>query len=188
MIPIDDTSDNQNLGEILALVAKHDQNAFQRLYRETSGHLYGVLLRMLKHEELAEDVLQETFVKIWRSAHAFSAGKGRPLTWMTSIARHHALDVLRSNTAALRRDSDYAFETDAQSGTSRIEEHLIDSQLLAICLQRIEEPARDCVIKAYCEGYTHSELSRHSGAAPGTVKSWIRRALEKLRECVNELS
>ncbi|OED43494.1 hypothetical protein AB833_03615 [Chromatiales bacterium (ex Bugula neritina AB1)] len=175
---------------LLEQVGRGDTAAFRALYNQTSGQLFAVLLRILKQESLAEDALQESFMRVWNSASRYSEELGRPLTWMTSIARYHALDVLRANNASARRDSHYAAETDRLQELNQrsILLELEHTDVLSRCLDRIDEDARNCVIRAYCEGYTHEELSNLNGTPLGTVKSWIRRALLSLRGCIDELS
>ncbi len=181
---------DDDLAEIIALVGSKNQAAFQRLYLQTSAHLFGVLLRILKHEPAAEDALQETFMKIWRSADSYNPSLGRPFTWMTSIARYHALDVLRSTNASRARDVNYTVDTERLAEFPQQDNRIdiADAQLLSICLDRIDPRARQCVIEAYCEGYTHEELSLRRDTPLGTVKSWIRRALSTLKECIDDLS
>lgn len=162
----------------------------QQLYRKTSSQLYGVLLRMLKDNEVAADALQETYIKIWNRADSYNRELGRPITWMTSIARYHALDILRSRSATRERDINYAqstgsFDIDWQRTP---ENDWGNTDVLSHCLERIEPNAREVLIRAYCEGYTHNELSVQTQTAIGTVKSWIRRSLITLKECVDELS
>ena len=178
------------MAELLALVAVKDQIALQQLYRLTSAHLYGVLLRILKNGPTAEDALQDTFIKIWNKAVGYRESKGLPLTWMTSIARYHALDILRAENSARQRDARYAVDGSGYSNTAMIspENDVMNSQLITECLQRLEPNAREMVINAYCGGYTQEELSQRSNTPLGTVKSWIRRSLISLKECIDELS
>lgn len=176
------------LAELLARVAHSDQAAFQSVYQLASPIVYGVLLRMFKYESHADDALQETFLKIWEKAASYDQSQGKPLTWMTSIARYHALDVLRSRQSRLSRDTEYAAEhQQVMETTQNLYSQVDDGQLLSICLERLEPEARDCVIHAYCGGYTHDEISVLTGRALGTVKSWIKRSLKSLRECIDEL-
>lgn len=180
--------DDSDLVELLEMVGRQNRVAFQQLYRQTSAHLFGVLLRMLPHRPAAEDALQETYMKIWRGAGSYRSSQGRPFTWMTSIARYHALDVLRATNASKLRDVQYAAETTEfpEHQDNRID--IADEQLLSICLDRVDPRARQSVIEAYCEGYTHEELSARREVPLGTVKSWVRRALSTLKECIDELS
>lgn len=167
-----------------------DQIALQQLYRLTSAHLFGVLLRMLRNSQAAEDALQDTFIKIWNKADNYRESEGLPLTWMTSIARYHALDIIRSENSARQRDSRYAQDGTYNSSTAMLslEKDIMNSQLMTKCLQRLEPNARGMIIDAYCCGYTQAELSQRSNTPLGTVKSWIRRSLISLKECIDELS
>lgn len=185
----DSASRDAELGQLLSRVADSDQQAFQRLYKLASPVVYGVLLRMFNHDYMAEDALQETFVRIWQKADTYDHSQGKPLTWMTSIARYHALDVLRSQSSRSARDTDYAIESERCNDTLQtLHNQIDDGQLLSICLERLEPEARNCVIHAFCGGYSHQELSDITGRALGTVKSWIKRSLSSLKACINELS
>ena len=173
------------LSELLILVAHKDRVALQRLYRKTSAHLFGVLLRILGNKASAEDALQETYLKIWNKAGSYNEPSGRPITWMTSIARYHALDTLRSEKASRNRDSLYAVENEAEA---LVDIDIGANDVLNKCLHREDPAISQLLMQAYCEGYTHEELSHKAGKPLGTVKSWIRRALLSLKECINELS
>jgi RNA polymerase sigma-70 factor (ECF subfamily) len=180
---------DRELIELLAEVARSDRRAFHALYQKTAPQIYAVLLRMFQTDAEAEDALQETFVKIWKSAANYEPQQGRPLSWMISIARYHALDVLRSQGSRGKRDRDYASHHDRSDDIFySLDAQVADDQLLSICLERLEPGARECLVNAYCAGYTHQELSDNTGVALGTVKSWIKRSLRALRECINELS
>lgn len=182
-------SGSTQLVELLALVAIKDQLALQQLYRLTSAHLFGILLRILKSNAAAEDALQDIYIKIWSKAASYRETTGLPMTWMTSIARYHALDIIRSNHSTRQRDSRYAVDNEISSMhmiTPEIEH--INSELLSTCLGRLEPHVQELVIDAYCGGYTHEELSDRTSNPLGTVKSWIRRALSSLKECIDELS
>jgi len=144
---------------------------------------------MFKYEAPAHDALQEAFLRVWEKAGSYNRSQGKPLTWITSIARYHALDVLRSRRSTVSRDSDYGSELARAAETAQsMESQLVEGQLLSLCLERLDPGARECVAHAYCGGYTHREISEITGRALGTVKSWIKRSLISLRECIDELS
>jgi len=149
-----------------------------------------VLLRILKIETIAEDALQETYVKIWNNAHTYKQELGAPITWMNSVARYHALDLLRRRQTREDLENEYVPEFPLHE---ILTPHLLDDQLasrevLLVCLDRLEENVQSCIVKAYCEGYSQQELSQQKKAPLGTVKSWIRRGLLALKECIDELS
>ncbi len=178
------------LERLLVLCAEGDESAFSMLYQRTSAHLYAVLLRILKIDSIAEEALQETYVKIWNNAHSYKKALGAPITWMNSVARYHALDLLRRRQTREDLESEYVPDYPAPEFISQ---HLLDDQLasreiLTVCLDRLDDGARSCIVKAYCEGYSQEELSQQNKAPLGTVKSWIRRGLLALKECIDELS
>ena len=175
---------------LLEACAQRHEAAFEELYGLCSTQLYGVLLRILKIEAIAEDALQESFVKIWENAGSYSSEAGAPMAWMSSIARNQGLDVLRRRGRRERHEStDMVSLIDATPDAAKsLHEMSEDAQLLLQCLDRLPERARDCIVRAYCEGYSHEELSEASGTPLGTIKSWIRRGLISLRRCVDELA
>ncbi|MFK7855015.1 MAG: sigma-70 family RNA polymerase sigma factor [Granulosicoccus sp.] len=181
---------NEQLIALLERSASGDQFAFRELYEHCSPQLFGVLLRIVKQHALAEEALQEVFVRIWQRSKQYESDKGEPVVWMTSIARYHAIDVLRKRKLREAKesslspvDSDIIPESDV-----RPMELLLDQQLaLTHCLDRLEEKPRECVIRAYCEGYTADELGVMLEKPVGTVKSWIRRSLLSLKECLDGL-
>lgn len=166
-----------------------DQDAFSLLYRATSPQIFGVLLGMLKNRAMAEDALQETFVKLWNNASAYNNNKGEPLTWMISIARYRALDLLRKHKTKNKYEDLFSVESEYLSSATHYDSAPTDNTKdLDRCLDRLQKHARQSIVMAYCEGYTHEELSLRLDAPIGTVKSWIRRSLKRLQECMYELS
>jgi len=187
---IDENERRLRLRALLAQCAERQEPALAELYELVSAQLFGVLMRILKVETLAEEALQEAFVKIWNNAYRYTPELGTPLTWMTSIARHQALDVLRRRSVREDHESAQlpaAIEAAADSAKSQ-QSISDDAEALLRCLDRLEPGARDCIVKAYCEGYSHDELSAAHDTPLGTVKSWIRRGLMSLRSCLDELS
>ena len=189
-LPPEESERNARLVELLGRCADRHEAAFEELYRDCAAQLNGVLLRILKIEAVAEEALQESFVKIWLNAGRYSPQAGAPMTWMSSIARHQALDVLRRRGVREDHESgDLVSLIDATPDAAKpVHEMGEDAQLLMRCLDRLPEEARDCIVKAYCEGYSHDELSEAIAKPLGTVKSWIRRGLVSLRKCVDELA
>jgi len=168
----------------------NEQEALAELYALCSAQLFGVLLRILRQESLAEEGLQETFIKIWNNADRYHQSQGTPVTWMTSIARNQAVDILRRRSSRENHESAYpaAFANDTGDKAKSFLDMESDSEALMICLEKLEEPARDCIVRAYCEGYSHEELAEAHERPLGTVKSWIRRGLLSLRGCLDEFA
>jgi RNA polymerase sigma factor (sigma-70 family) len=179
---------NARLMELLARTALADQRAFAELYRLTSAHLYAVALRILKESAPAEEVLQESFVNVWHHAGSYVAAKSQPLTWLTSIVRNRCLDQLR------RREVETISMDDEEEGLgvavddpSPLEMLLsgADARAVAACVEALEPGQKQAIALAFFQGLSHSELAQTLREPLGTVKSWIRRGLERLRACLD---
>jgi len=180
---------DRTLASLLEACALGDRKAFETLYRKTAPRLYGVQLRILGVPALAEEALQETFIQVWRHATEYRSNRGAPLAWLTGIARFRALDIRRGQRASDPLETAEAQRALGESeSAAAVFDSLASGETLQRCLERLSAPARQCVILAFCEGYTHDELSRRLGTPIGTVKSWIRRSLQRLKLCIDELS
>ncbi|WP_339766574.1 sigma-70 family RNA polymerase sigma factor [uncultured Paraglaciecola sp.] len=166
---------------LLSATAQGDKIAFAELYRVSSKRLYAVSLKMLKRKELAEEALQEAYVRIWHNAAQYRAGKGSVLTWMISIARYRALDILRYH--AVRKEDVFS---DNDEGPQLSSEPMIGTEkgLLEKCLAALEVQQRQTIHLAYFNGMSHHEVTAHLDLPLGTVKSWIRRGLQSLQRCL----
>lgn len=174
----------EDLGFLLGRVSLKDRAAFSRLYELSSPKLLGVLLRILKDRSESEDALQEVFVKIWQRADRFRPEAGRADTWLTSIARNHAIDVLRvRKPQASAIDEAY----DLASGEPDPETAVVNRSeggRIAKCLETLENDKADAVKRAYVEGLTYQELAEFYNIPLNTMRTWLRRSLLKLRECL----
>ena len=176
-----------DLDHLMARCALRDGQAFARLYRHTAGKLHAVALRILRRQDWAEEVLQESFVNIWNHAGEYSAQKSAPMTWMTAVVRNRALDWLRRpNLEHGREDYDLLVDAvpDPSPGLEAALQGRRDARALADCLAVLSADQRQSITLAYLHGLSHSELAQHLRAPLGTVKTWIRRGLEKLRTCL----
>lgn len=174
-------------GPLLERCARGDQTALERIYRQASPRLFGVCLRIVKQEALAEEILQECFVKIWDNARSFSAGKGSGMTWMISIVRNRSLDMLRSlKTQPDTVEVEYeGLDFASEERNPEQEAHFSGAtQAVMDCLEQLKDDQRRCILMAYYEGHTHDELAQLLDTPLGTVKAWIRRGLERLRQCL----
>lgn len=178
--------DPERLRLLMSRVATGDSKAFRALYDETSLKLFGCALRILHKPELAEDVLQESFVRVWRSACDYRSSLSAPMTWMTTIVRNKALDALRSEHCSLEIYSD-DFDKDIlgnlMDGNATPLELLEASRnvlLLKSCLLELDSAHRQVVYMAFFDDLSHSEIAHELALPLGTVKTWIRRSLEKL--------
>lgn len=176
------------LERLIRKVANRDQRAFELLFEAVSGRLFGILLRILKNRELAEDALQETFFKVWKNADTYDVKHGAPMTWLNSLARNHALDVLRrSKTRSGVNVNISELNPDTWKNPARdFSDTFADIEGLLFCLQKLSTESQACIVGLYCEGHTQEELSQTFKRPLGTVKSWIRRGLDSLRECLDD--
>lgn len=176
------------LNELLQRSGQGDATAFRQLYDSASPRLFALCKRLLRDEALAEDVLQEGFVKIWHHAAQFAASKASAMTWMTTIVRNQALDKLRQGYSRPAIAEEVEYETlefaSLEPGPDALQQMGEDAQQLMHCLEQLKPEQRECILQAFYHGQTHEELA-HSLAKPlGTVKAWIRRGLEQLRGCL----
>ncbi|OWW20955.1 RNA polymerase subunit sigma [Noviherbaspirillum denitrificans] len=188
-----DEQHNARLKSLLAATAGKDMSAFRTLYDATSAKLFAFALRILVKRELAEEVLQESFVNIWNNASSYQSGLAAPMTWMTTIVRNKAFDLLR------RLDDDVEIDADTfdKEVMEALESHSPtpiealkmsgDAQALARCLSRLEGLHRQAIALAFYHDLSHSEVAGRMQLPIGTVKTWIRRGLEKLRLCLSKL-
>ena len=182
-----------HLAELLARTALADQAAFADLYRLTSGQLYGVALRLLRDRGAAEEILQDVYVSVWHHAGAYAAARSQPLTWLTSIVRNRCLDQLRKrelDTVSMTREDEDETETDmdfAAEGPTPIDMLLssADSRSVRQCVETLEGGQKQAIALAFYQGLTHAELATQLRQPLGTVKSWVRRGLERLRQCLD---
>jgi RNA polymerase sigma-70 factor (ECF subfamily) len=176
------TDNKYTEAELVALLKERQQQAFSYLYDNYSGALYSVVLSIISDRELANDVMQEVFVKIWRQIELYDATKGRLFTWMMNITRNAAIDMLRSkgfNNAQQNRElTEAVYDTVGSVSTN------IDKIGLKQLVYKLKEEYRTLVELAYFQGYTQDEISKLLGIPLGTVKTRLRTALIQLREII----
>jgi RNA polymerase sigma-70 factor (ECF subfamily) len=168
----------------LAACARGDRYALRAIYERERRWLMAVALRITRRRELAEEVLHDAFVQIWRKAATFDAALGSARGWIYTIVRHQALNAVRASARVVEADDETLAALADARGAWRSGSREVDAGALAECLDRLDEQKRACVVLAFVDGYTHEELSQRLGAPLGTVKSWIRRALLALKECL----
>ena len=170
--------------ELLRQVARGDRRAFAELYRLAAPKLFPVALRITQRRDLAEEVLQESFVAVWNQSASYDPVKGAPMVWMTTIVRHRAIDQRRrrANLADATAGSDEALLMLVAGDTA---DRGAELAALQRCLDELEAQPREAVLLAYLHGYTHDELASRLATPIGTIKSWIRRSLERLKRCLD---
>ena len=178
------------LRALIERVAQRDEAALRTLYERTSPRLFGLAMRVLRQRDTAEDVLQESFLTVWRVAVDYRASLSPPLAWLGLIVRSRALDALRKRASArtsVTQEYDDAMEQGTEGeGTSPMDAADASQQARALhqCLLRLEQRQREVVSLAYLRDLSHSELAQQLAIPLGTVKTWIRRGLEQLRACM----
>jgi RNA polymerase sigma-70 factor (ECF subfamily) len=176
------------LADLLSQCALKNKRSFNELYKLTAAKLYGVALRILRRQDWAEEVLQECYVNIWNHAGDYAAAKSAPLTWMTSIVRNRCLDWLRRpRTEVTGEQYDVAVEAwqDDAPGPMELLVASSEAAALARCLQQLEAKQRQSIMLAFFNGLSHTELASHMKQPLGTVKTWVRRGLERLKGCLS---
>ncbi len=180
--------DTLDIQPLLQACAQNDQKALERLYELTAPKLFGLLLRILKREDLAQDVLQEAFLKIWKHAPDYNPGKSNPMTWMTSISRNSALDRLRRVKHEAVSNSEEYLDQLVDDGPA-IEARMVQSEeakALRNCMEQLAENQRKSLQLAYFEGLTHAELAEKLKVPLGSVKTWIRRGMMSIKKCLKK--
>jgi RNA polymerase sigma-70 factor (ECF subfamily) len=169
----------------LRACADGDQTALRALYDREAGRMIAVALRILRRRDLAEDVVQDAFVRIWRQAGLYNAALGSPRAWIYTIVRNLSLNHLRDGAREDLVDDQRLTElSDAQLTGDDPLARLADGSALRRCLEGLEPQRRLSLVLAYTEGLTHGEIAGRLGLPLGTVKAWIRRSLLALRECM----
>jgi RNA polymerase sigma-70 factor, ECF subfamily len=183
---MDAEASRSQLVAALVRVAAGDRAALRMVYQDTSAKLFGVCLRILNDRSEAEDVLQDVYVTVWRKAANFDPGRASPITWMVAIARNRAIDRLRASTVSRRMEPIEAADAVADSGPVAVEriELAQQHQRLAGCLEELEGRQSTAIRAAFLDGSTYEELAARMSVPLGTMKSWIRRGLLKLRACL----
>ncbi|MGE3877061.1 MAG: sigma-70 family RNA polymerase sigma factor [Parvibaculaceae bacterium] len=178
---------DSELRQLLAQVADADRAAFARLYDLVSGRLFGVIGRVLPRSELAEDALQETFVRIWQRARSYDETIASPMAWMATIARNQAIDLRRRAAEKLSAASAELDESlaDSSPDPEALAQQAGELRQLSDCLGRLPEERQQMVLLAYRQGFSREELAERFKRPVTTVKTLLRRSLIALKECLD---
>ena len=175
------------LVEALLATGAEDRAAFATLYNLTSAKLFGVCLRICGERQAAEDVLSEVYLTIWRRAGAYEPGRASPISWLATIARNRAIDWRRSAGRKVAVTLDEAPEVADPEPSA--EERLVmsdEDNRLHLCLDQLEDKQRGAIRTAFFDGLTYAELAEREGVPLGTMKSWVRRGLMRLKDCLSD--
>lgn len=186
------TDRNRRLTDLLHACAQGRQAALQELYGLVAPQLFAVLLRILKRRDLAEEAMQDAFVSVWQKAGSYAADKGAPMTWLVSICRYRALDMLRREHREVSLEPLLEQEAEGGGALQEFATEAVDASLFTMaearaldeCFGRLNEGQRNSLRLAYYDGCTHEEIAGTLKSPVGTVKSWVRRGLESLKRCL----
>jgi len=184
-----DSARRARLADALIRTGRGDRSAFEAVYKATSAKLFGVCLRIFPDRNEAEEALQDAYLTIWNKAASFEAGRASPISWLVAVTRNRAIDRLRSRGKAGLTSLDEAAEVadpaplaDAQLLSSS------EDRVLHGCIEGLEQRDAHFIRSAFVGGATYADLAQREGEPLGTVKSRIRRALIKLRACMEGAS
>jgi RNA polymerase sigma-70 factor (ECF subfamily) len=170
---------------LLAAVAGGDEAAFERLYEATRAKLYGVLLRILGRPELADEVMQETYLKVWRMAGKFDPSIASPITWMVAMARNRAIDIVRKKgELSIEEEPEAAAVADETPPPLARREMTEELKRLLACLGKLDPEKQRIVLLAYYSGWSREQLARKLDIPVNTIKTWLRRSLLEVRACL----
>jgi RNA polymerase sigma-70 factor (ECF subfamily) len=180
------TVQGTDLAELLLRVATGDRAAFAALHRQTQAKLYGVVARILVRSDIAGEVLQEAYVRIWQKARDFDPAKGSPIAWMATIARNRALDEVRRVKPTALEDLPESFEPAAEE-VDPLGSRERSEQLAALlrCLSQLDEEKRQVVLLAYYRGASREALAKRFERPVPTIKTWLHRSLAQLKDCLS---
>lgn len=170
---------------LIARVALGDRLAFSQLYDATSAKLFGVCLRVLQDRHEAEDALQDVFVRIWQKAGSYASNGYSPMTWLITLARNRAIDRLRARKAPAETIEDVPGLSDPAPGPEAAAIAASERARIARCLDELEAGRAEAVRGAYLEGATYQDLAARHGVPLNTMRTWLRRSLLKLKDCLS---
>jgi RNA polymerase sigma-70 factor (ECF subfamily) len=176
------TSEPAALQELLAATARREADAFRRLYDASAPKLLAIILRIVGSRAMAEEVLQETYVKVWQNAGKYAPDAGKPLVWLGAIARNSAIDRLRGERISRMSGPDDESVLARLAAPGSGDPGLRDA--LRRCLSGLDEEAQRCVVLAYCSGFSREELAERFNKPVGTIKTLLHRSLRMLRVCL----
>lgn len=174
----------------LAACARGEQAALRELYAAEGARLLGVAQRIVRDRPLAEDIVHDTFVKVWQKAASFDPLRGEARGWLYSITRHLALNAVRDRQREVTVDEEMADALDIEASVRAWQDSAdsfdwrSSSGRLGHCLERLDAVRRNCLLHAYVDGLSHSQIAERVGAPLGTVKAWIQRSLASLKGCM----
>jgi RNA polymerase sigma-70 factor (ECF subfamily) len=176
----------KDLIEALERTAQGDTAAFKIVYQATSLKLYGIIVRILGRRDLADEVLQEVYVRVWQSAGEYDPANSSPITWLATIARNRALDEAKRKTMRSLEECPEVEQLPSDDNPLAGHEQNEEARRLQACLDKLEPERKELVLLVYFYGLTREEISNRINRPVATVKTWLRRSLAQLRNCLGE--
>ena len=184
----------EELASLIGRIANRDRQAFEELYQLTSRKMFAVALRIVREPGLAQDVLQDAYIRLWRYAHTFNGKLSAPETWLHQVVRNRALDLIAQQSHTLNSISiDQFADQDDDTSDLLFEAHSVSTddkettRVMQACVQRLDGKYRQVLTLAYTHGMRHAEISEHLNVPLGTVKTWVRRGLMELKTVYDEV-
>ncbi len=178
-------TDDADLAGLLAAVASGDRAALKAVYARQSTRLFGIAMAILRDRAAAADAMQDAFLKIWQRAGQFDPARGPPAAWLGQIVRNASLDAARARGREVLTDDPALGDGSVDATALDDLEFAQDGARLRECLARLDSQPRQGIVLAFVHGLSHPEVAERLGSPLGTVKSWIRRGLLTLRECLS---
>lgn len=188
---MDTQTERHDLSELLSRVASRDRTAFVVVYQRSAAKLFGIALRILRQRELAEEAVQEAYLRIWRNAGRYDPAQASPIAWMAAITRNQAIDLTRRRAERISKASvdidEPVFDRAAAEAFSQLSDNQLggDPDRLRHCLEALPPDRRTMVVQAYCAGLSREELARDMAKPVNTVKTQLRRTLASLKRCLD---
>jgi RNA polymerase sigma-70 factor (ECF subfamily) len=176
----------EDLVEALELTARGDRVALEKVYVATAVKLYGIIIRILERRDLAEDVLQEVYIRVWQRASEFDPAVGSAITWLATITRNLALDESRRKTMRSLDDFPEVLQLSSDDDPLADSERNEERRRIQACLDGLEPEKAQLVLRVYYYGMTRDEIARATNRPLGTVKTWLRRSLAQLKDCLSQ--
>lgn len=172
---------SSQVNDLMHCIQLQEQAAFAELYSLTSGKLLGLIQRILEDRQEAEDCLQDVFIKLWHNARQYT-NKGSAWGWLCMVARNAALDKVRQRTSRQNKESDLKHSEMFEDMFENAD--VLQQQSIKRCLSKLKASPRQAIMLSYIHGYSHHEITQNMSAPLGTVKAWIRRGLQELKQCL----